>query len=327
MFKFKLDMKDRRILYELDFEARQSLQQIGRKVGLPPDVVHYRIKRLEKEGIITEYSFMVDLGKLGRMDFRVYLKFQHYNDAAKKEIVEYLKGLDKVKWIADCYGAFDMVIGIETTSIHELDDVKDYLFSKIDKYVLEKDIATVVEVRAFRRTYFLGNDMLELNEPLFVMGRSAKTEIDSTDINILKKLAQKGKATIVEIAKELELTPRIVGYRIKELEKKGIILGCRIGINYEKLGIMLFKMLIYLQDKSNEGIRDRLETFKQWCKSHPNVLHYEKIFGNWDIEPEFEVASIEEMQAILADVQNKFSDIIKKIDTVAITRQYKFRYS
>ena len=128
---FKLDMKDRRILYELDFEARQSLQQIGRKVGLPPDVVHYRIKRLEKEGIITEYSFMVDLGKLGRMDFRVYLKFQHYNDAAKKEIVEYLKGLDKVKWIADCHGAFDMVIGIETTSIYEFDDVKDSLFSKI----------------------------------------------------------------------------------------------------------------------------------------------------------------------------------------------------
>lgn len=323
---YKLDMKDRRILYELDFEARQSLQQIGKKVGLPPDVVHYRIKRLEKEGIITGYTFIVDLGKLGRMDFRVYLKFQHYNDNIKKEIVEYLKALDKVKWIADCYGAFDMVVGIETNSIYEFGDVKDSLFSKIDRYVLEKDIATIVEVNAFRRTYFLGKDMLELNEPLFVMGRSTKTEIDSTDINILKKLAEKGKATIIEIAKELGLTPRIVGYRIKELEKKGIVLGCRITINYEKLGIMLFKMLIYLQDKSTEGINERLETFKQYCKTHPNVLHYEKIFGNWDIEPAFEVSSTEEMQKILNDIQNKFSDIVKRVETLTITKEHKFRY-
>lgn len=323
---YKLDMKDRRILYELDFEARQSLQQIGKKVGLPADVVHYRIKRLEKEGIITGYTFIVDLGKLGRMDFRVYLKFQHYNDNIKREVVDYLKGLDKVKWIADCYGSFDMVVGIETNSIYEFDDVKDSLFSKIDKCVLEKDIATIVEVNAFRRTYFLGKDMLELNEPLFVMGRSTKTEIDSTDMNILKKLAEKGKATIVEIAKELGLTSRIVGYRIKELEKKGIILGCRITINYEKLGIMLFKMLIYLQDKSTEGISERIETFKQYCKTHPNVLHYEKIFGNWDIEPAFEVSSLEEMQKILNDIQNKFSDIIKRIETLTITKEYKFRY-
>jgi len=319
-------MKDRRILYELDFEARQSLQQIGKKVGLPADVVHYRIKRLEKEGIITGYPFIVDLGKLGRIGYRVYLKFQHYNDNVKKEVVEYLQGFDSVKWIAECYGAFDMVIGIETNSIYEFGDLKDSIFSKIDKYVLEKDISTVVEVNAFRRTYFLGKDLLELNEPLFVMGRSAKTAIDSIDINILKKLAEKGKATIIEIAKELSLTPRIAGYRIKELENKGIILGCRISINYEKLGIMLFKILVYLQDKSTEGIRERIETFKQYCKTHPNVLHYEKIFGNWDMEPEFEVTSIEEMQKILNEIQNKFSDIIKKVETITITKEHKFRY-
>ena len=40
-----LDLKDRKILYELDLNCRQSNAQIGKKVGLSRKVVDYRIKR------------------------------------------------------------------------------------------------------------------------------------------------------------------------------------------------------------------------------------------------------------------------------------------
>ena len=43
----KLDLKDRKILYELDLNCRQSNSQIGKKVGLKRDVVAYRIKKLQ----------------------------------------------------------------------------------------------------------------------------------------------------------------------------------------------------------------------------------------------------------------------------------------
>ncbi|MFO7677029.1 MAG: AsnC family protein, partial [Thermoplasmatota archaeon] len=41
----KLDLKDRKILYELDLDCRQSNSQIGKKVGLGRDVVSYRINK------------------------------------------------------------------------------------------------------------------------------------------------------------------------------------------------------------------------------------------------------------------------------------------
>ena len=51
----KIDLKDRKILFELDLNSRQTLTQIGKKVGLPKTVVAYRIKRLQDKKIIRNY--------------------------------------------------------------------------------------------------------------------------------------------------------------------------------------------------------------------------------------------------------------------------------
>jgi len=60
-----LDLKDRKILYELDLNCRQSNAQIGKKVGLSKEVVKYRIKRMEEEGIISGYWTEIDSYRLG----------------------------------------------------------------------------------------------------------------------------------------------------------------------------------------------------------------------------------------------------------------------
>ena len=56
----KIDLKDRKILYHLDLDCRQSLTQIGKKVGLKKDVVAYRIKRMQDEGLILHFSTFID---------------------------------------------------------------------------------------------------------------------------------------------------------------------------------------------------------------------------------------------------------------------------
>ena len=53
---YKIDLKDRKILYELDLNCRQSNTRIGKKVGLKRDIVSYRIKRLQKQGVIKNVS-------------------------------------------------------------------------------------------------------------------------------------------------------------------------------------------------------------------------------------------------------------------------------
>ena len=72
-----IDVKDRKILYQLDMNARQSFSQIGKKVGLPKTVVSYRVKKMQKNGIINNFYTVIDTFKLGYSSYRIYLGFQY----------------------------------------------------------------------------------------------------------------------------------------------------------------------------------------------------------------------------------------------------------
>ena len=79
----QIDLKDRKILYELDLNCRQSNAQIGKKVGLSKEVVTYRIKRMEDEGVITRYWTAIDTMKLGYYIYRIYISFQNITEDIK----------------------------------------------------------------------------------------------------------------------------------------------------------------------------------------------------------------------------------------------------
>ena len=72
-----IDLKDRKILYNLDLDSRQSLTQIGKNVNLPKNVVLYRINKLIKRGIIKNFYTVIDLHKLGYNILRFYFNYQY----------------------------------------------------------------------------------------------------------------------------------------------------------------------------------------------------------------------------------------------------------
>ena len=71
----KLNLKDKKILYELEKNARVTISDIAKKVGLSKQLVSYKIKRLEEERIIEGYHAIIDTSKLGYTTYRVYFTF------------------------------------------------------------------------------------------------------------------------------------------------------------------------------------------------------------------------------------------------------------
>jgi Lrp/AsnC family transcriptional regulator, leucine-responsive regulatory protein len=61
----RLDPTDRRLLAELQADARLSLAELGRRVGLSSPAVAERLRRLEGDGVITGYRADVDPASLG----------------------------------------------------------------------------------------------------------------------------------------------------------------------------------------------------------------------------------------------------------------------
>lgn len=60
-----LDATNRRLLTELQADARLSLAELGRRVGLSSPAVAERLARLERDGCITAYRAEVDPRALG----------------------------------------------------------------------------------------------------------------------------------------------------------------------------------------------------------------------------------------------------------------------
>ncbi len=60
-----LDATDRRLLVELQADARLSLAELGRRVGLSSPAVAERLRRLEGDGVISGYHAQVDPARLG----------------------------------------------------------------------------------------------------------------------------------------------------------------------------------------------------------------------------------------------------------------------
>ncbi|HKW95301.1 MAG TPA: Lrp/AsnC family transcriptional regulator [Methylomirabilota bacterium] len=60
-----LDSLDRRLLAELQEDARLSLAELGRRIGLSAPAVGERLQRLEERGVVRGYRVLVDPPALG----------------------------------------------------------------------------------------------------------------------------------------------------------------------------------------------------------------------------------------------------------------------
>jgi DNA-binding Lrp family transcriptional regulator len=97
-----------------------------------------------------------------------------------------------------------------------------------------------------KQTYnldYLIDDKSLFSESRIIKKKSDFRKIDDLDLEILKSLAENARKPILEISAELKQTVRIINYRIKQLEKNKIILGYKIALNYQKLGLKFLKCL------------------------------------------------------------------------------------
>ena len=65
---------------------------------------------------------------------------------------------------------------------------------------------------------------------------------------------------------------------------------------------------------------------ENYCKSHPNSVYLVNILGDHDIDLEVEVENQEQLDLFLRDIKNKFYDIIRDVDVLQITNQYKLDF-
>ena len=90
-----MDKKDFDLLVALDENARQSLQALGRRVGLSAPAVRERLLRLEDHGILQGYWVSIDPAIFGRKNLLVYFAGERTREEAERAL-----DASDVAWVA-----------------------------------------------------------------------------------------------------------------------------------------------------------------------------------------------------------------------------------
>lgn len=317
---YKLDIKDRKILYELDLNCRQSNSQIGKKVGLGRDVVGYRIDKLIKQGVITNFYSVIDTFRLGYNVFRLYINFHYVTPEIKKEIIDYFVDY-KYSWVVvTVKSEIDLDVVVWVKNIYEFYQFWDRTLDKYEKYIEKHAISIYIKSSVFMKSYLLPKQKKTEERKFFDMNCGVKSvEIDETDYHLLNEIAENARISLVDLGEKLDCSSQKINYRLDNLVELGVIKAFRVNVDPAKLGLQKYKVDIYLK---NHELKKPVFTYL----AKKDYIEFMNFALGWaDLEPEFVVKDFNELLEILEEINKEFSGAIKKQTFFIAEKLYKQR--
>lgn len=312
-----LDKKDKKIIYFLEKNARYNNSQIAKKVGLSKQVVNYRIKNLEKEGIIKGYWTIIDYQKIGFNCNNILLKLKNMDPIKEKEFIKYLLSIDGISWIAQTLGKWDLMIAFLYENLADFNEI----FIKIcDKFYENIQLYQILpNLDNYPLTGKLIYKDLKLNEiPTVKCGENKLIKITKNDFLILNELTNNARIPLVSLASKLNISFKTLKFRMEQLKKQGVIQAYRAEINYGKLG---YQWRICFLDVHNFNLNNK-NKFINYAKKHPNVIYIvNTISSNLNID--ILTKNENDFFEIKNEFHREFNDFIKSFEIVNLLNVYK----
>ena len=87
----KINLKDRKILFELDKNSRISLGELSKKIGLKKETTFHRLNKLIEKKVILQFHTISSLYRFGQKAYKIYLKLENSSPTFRKQIIFSLK--------------------------------------------------------------------------------------------------------------------------------------------------------------------------------------------------------------------------------------------
>lgn len=151
----RLDQYDIEILYKLEEDGKKPYSQIAEELRISNTMVHQRVARLQKEGVLKKYSIEIDDKKLG-FEWGAFTGITLKDGSNTYQVIEELK---KIPEVTECYhisGSYTLFIRIVAQSSQHM---RDILYHKIEEIKgIQKTESMVDFGCAFKRNVPLNLD-------------------------------------------------------------------------------------------------------------------------------------------------------------------------
>lgn len=298
---FNLRKEDTKILSYIYHNNRVSISKISKQSKISRKKVAYNLNRYTKTGVIKKFFPIIYYSKLGYKTFSILL-LKFYNPAKAEE---FKKNHTKDKnWISksDILGKYNLFINLifkdETERNEYLFNLTNSNRESISEYlVLEPYYAELYPLK------FLGS---RTSGKMVILDKSSEKIIllDEKDKKILKLLEKDGRMKIIDIAKSINLSAELVLYKIRKLQKDGVLLGTRIQFDMEKLGYYYTGLLINFKHFSHLSEKK----LKEFAKEHKHVNSIALMFSKPNCFIQIFHQTEEELRNSIKDIENNFKE-------------------
>jgi Lrp/AsnC family transcriptional regulator, leucine-responsive regulatory protein len=114
-----LDKYGRKLLEELQANARLSLAELSRRIGLSATATAERLRRMEEVGILRGFTVHIDREALG-LDVMAFIRMscggQNYH-----RLMDYVQTLEEVRECHHLTGGDDFLLKVTTTNMADLE--------------------------------------------------------------------------------------------------------------------------------------------------------------------------------------------------------------
>jgi Lrp/AsnC family leucine-responsive transcriptional regulator len=114
-----LDSYGRRLLSELQSNARLSLAELGRRIGLSPTATAERLKQMEEIGILRGYTIEIEREALG-LEVLAFIRMS-CNGQNYYRLLDYVRTLEEVRECHHLTGGDDLLLKVTTTNMANLE--------------------------------------------------------------------------------------------------------------------------------------------------------------------------------------------------------------
>ncbi|MCC3860409.1 Lrp/AsnC family transcriptional regulator [Pseudemcibacter aquimaris] len=150
-----MDAIDRKIIRALQQNGRLTNQELADNVGLSPSPCLRRVRNLEKQGVLTGYTALVDQEQYGLpLTVFVHIRLERHSDECIRTFEE---GIGRLDQVMECY----LMTGRSDYLLHVVArDLKDY-----EGFVRDK-ISTIPGIAGIDSSFVFGRVKRKTDFPL-----------------------------------------------------------------------------------------------------------------------------------------------------------------
>ena len=145
-----LDESDRRLLRQLQRDARISTQDLAETAGMSTSPAWRRVKRLEEAGIITGHVALLDARALGLCaSAYIHVSLTEHTADTVARFDSFVQGQDRVLECARVTGSADYLIRVVA---RDAEDLEDFLMHSLLATGIVRSTATSFVLRQIKAT-------------------------------------------------------------------------------------------------------------------------------------------------------------------------------